>query len=107
MVKHLTSFNRSATWIVPEFAQQFAPNGRDTQFSEEQKSKWRRDPTSLLQYRKEVDSVMNHFFDLQYKDSQLQLDAVDATRKAMTKRLERKPHLAKVLVPGFAVGCRR
>ncbi|KAK5239388.1 hypothetical protein LTR40_014561 [Exophiala xenobiotica] len=106
-VKHLTSLNRSATWIVPEFAEQFAPAGRDTKIPEALKAKWRKNPEDLLKYRKEVDSVMNHFFDLQYKDSKLQQKAVEATRKAMEKRLQKKPHLAKVLVPGFAVGCRR
>ncbi|KIW94684.1 uncharacterized protein Z519_04661 [Cladophialophora bantiana CBS 173.52] len=107
VVKHLTSFNRSPTWVVPEFAEQFAPEGRETKISEEQKAKWRNDPESFLKYRKEVDSVMNHFFDLQYKDSKLQQDSIEATRKAMEKRLEKKPQLAKVLVPGFALGCRR
>ena len=107
VVKHLTSFNRSPTWVVPDFAEQFAPEGRDTQFSEEQKAKWRNNPESLLKYRKEVDSVMNHFFDLQYKDSSLQHNSVEATRKAMAKRLKKKPQLAKVLVLGFALGCRR
>ena len=107
VVKHLTSFNRSATWIVPEFAEQLAPEGRDTMIAEELKAKWRQNPEELLKYRKEVDSVMNHFFDLQYKGSKLQQETVEATRTAMEKRLQKKPQLAKVLVPGFAVGCRR
>ncbi|KAK7885696.1 hypothetical protein LTR67_010047 [Exophiala xenobiotica] len=98
----------SAIQIAPQIQpEQFAPAGRDTKIPEALKAKWRKNPEDLLKYRKEVDSVMNHFFDLQYKGSKLQQKAVEATRKAMEKRLQKKPHLAKVLVPGFAVGCRR
>jgi len=107
VAKRLTSFNRSATWIVPEFAAEFAPEGRGSKFPEEQKKAWRDDPASFLKYRKAVDSTMNHFFDLQYKTSQLQLDAVNTTSKLMETRLQKKPELAKLLVPGFALGCRR
>ena len=107
VVQGLISFNRSATWIVPEFAAELAPEGRDSAFSETQKQEWVQNPEAFLRYRKMVDSTMNKFFDLQYKDAVLQKDSVKATRLVMEQRLAKKPHLVKTLVPGFSLGCRR
>ncbi len=101
------SFNRSATWIVPEFAAELAPEGRESAFSEAQKREWSQNPELFLQYRKKVDSTMNKFFDLQYKEAVLQKDSVKATRTIMEQRLAKKPHLVKTLVPKFSLGCRR
>ena len=101
------SFNRSATWIVPEFAAELAPEGRESIFSEAQKREWSDNPELFLQYRKKVDATMNKFFDLQYKEAVLQKSSVEATRKIMEQRLAKKPDLVKTLVPRFSLGCRR
>lgn len=107
VVDHMVSFNRSATWITPEFAAEFAPEGRGTRFSDEQKQKWRDDPSSFLDYRKHVEGTMNRFFDLQFTDSKLQKDSFVQFRQTMQERLKAKPELGAKLVPKFAVGCRR
>jgi hypothetical protein len=107
VVDHMVSFNRSATWITPEFAAEFAPEGRDVLISSDQQSQWRDDPKAFLEFRKKVESTMNHFFDLQYKDSDLQKDSFERYRLTMKHRLAKKPGLAKHLIPEFAVGCRR
>ena len=107
VVNHMVSCNRSATWITPEFAAEFAADGRDTEISSEQKQRWVEDPKSFLEYRKRVESTMNHFFDLQFKDSKLQKDSFVQMSKTMRDRLKAKPELAEKLVPRFAVGCRR
>ncbi|OAP58400.1 hypothetical protein AYL99_07490 [Fonsecaea erecta] len=106
-VKHMTSFIRSSTWITPEFAAEFAPEGRTAFFSDRQKDEWAQNKDKFLEYRKKVESTMNKFFDLQFKDSTLQKDAYDNFRKTMRERLSRKPEIADILVPNFAVGCRR
>ncbi|OQV00815.1 hypothetical protein CLAIMM_06263 [Cladophialophora immunda] len=106
-VKHMTSFIRSSTWITPEFAAEFAPEGRTAFFSDRQKDEWAENKDKFLEYRKKVESTMNKFFDMQFKDSILQKDAYDNFRKTMRERLSRKPEIADILVPSFAVGCRR
>ncbi|OAG37610.1 hypothetical protein AYO21_08218 [Fonsecaea monophora] len=106
-VKHLTSFIRSSTWITPEFAAEFAPEGRTAFFSERQKDEWAQDKDKFLEYRKKVESTMNKFFDMQFKDSTLQKDAYENFRKTMRERLSRKPELAELMIPTFGVGCRR
>ncbi|KAL4807424.1 hypothetical protein BDV18DRAFT_168298 [Aspergillus unguis] len=105
VVKRLISINRSPCWITPEFGEKFA--NRDTNFSEEQKQIWAENPQVFLQYRKSVENEMNHLFGLHYKDAKIQKDAVDRFRETMCKRLRGKKELIDILVPDFAVGCRR
>jgi hypothetical protein len=107
VVKHLVSFNRSPTWITPEFAAEFAPEGRETAISAQQKGQWSKNPKVYQEYRKSIESSMNRFFDVQYSDGESQKVAFQAMTQAMTDRLKTKPELAKVLIPTFAFGCRR
>ncbi|KIW79468.1 hypothetical protein Z517_06080 [Fonsecaea pedrosoi CBS 271.37] len=107
VVKHMVSFNRSATWISPEFAADFAPEGRETAFCAEQQEKWTNNPDLYRAYRKRIEGAMNTFFDVQYKDSVIQKAAFKTMSEAMAKRLSAKPELASTIIPKFAVGCRR
>ena len=93
VTKSLISFNRSPTWISPEFASEVAASSRHERFSEEQKDFWEQNPNKLLEYRKKIEATMNEFFDLQYKEQ-------------MKRRLT-KNGLAEKLIPSFALGCRR
>ncbi|KAK1761804.1 hypothetical protein QBC33DRAFT_582134 [Phialemonium atrogriseum] len=106
IAKSLISFNRSKTWITPEFAAQVAAASRDEKFSEEQKAAWEKNPEEFLQYRKKIEGTMNQFFDMQYKDSEAQREAFTTNREQMEARLT-KPGLAEKLIPDFALGCRR
>lgn len=83
----MTSINRSKTWITPEFAAEFAPEGRSAFFSEIQKDKWERDPQELLEYRKAIESSMNNFFPMQYKKSEMQITMMENFTKTMRERL--------------------
>jgi hypothetical protein len=103
----MVSFNRSPTWITPEFGAEFAPKGRDTLFSEEQKRAWMEDPESFIKYRKTVERAANNFFDMQYKNSPLQETMYGQFRETMRKKLGNKDDLAAKLIPKFAVSCRR
>lgn len=103
----MVSFNRSPTWITPEFASEFAPEGRDSVFSEEQKAYWANNPNEFLKFRKEIEQSANKFFNLQYKDTELQKELYQHSRERMEKRLNGKKELASMLIPTFAVGCRR
>jgi hypothetical protein len=103
----LISFNRSPTWITPEFGADFALEGRETKFSEEQKQVWAKDPKAFLEYRKHIEGSMNQIFDLLVKDSQIQKDSFTKFRSNMKQRLGSKSHLVGKLIPNFSVGCRR
>lgn len=105
--KELVSFIRSPTWITPEFASEFAPRGREFAFTEDDKVNWESDPTSFLKLRKAYESNSNRFFDLQYKDSSMQKEMFDKFSNEMRQRLGNKIDVASVIIPSFAVGCRR
>jgi hypothetical protein len=107
VVKHLVSFNRSATWISPEFAAEFAPEGRETAFSADQKAEWTNNPESYRKYRKTIEGAMNIYFDAQYKNSDYQKSVFKTMSDNMATRLSAKPELASIIIPKFAVGCRR
>ncbi len=83
----MTSINRSKTWITPEFAAEFAPEGRTAFFSEIQKSGWEKDKDGYHKYRKQVESTMNQFFEMQYKASTPQKIAFENFSKTMRERL--------------------
>lgn len=93
VTKRLTSINRSKTWITPEFAAEFAPEGRTAFFSETQKIKWENNKQEFLNYRKKVESTMNKFFDMQYKDSESQREAFENFSKTMKERLNYREDL--------------
>jgi hypothetical protein len=84
-----------------------APDGRETIFTEEQQKKWAEDPKEFLRVRKIVDQALNHLFELHFKDSDLQKQAVQQYSAQMRKRLGKKGDIADKLIPDFGVGCRR
>ncbi|KAF2659042.1 FAD/NAD(P)-binding domain-containing protein [Lophiostoma macrostomum CBS 122681] len=104
--KSLVSFNRSPTWISPEFAAEFAPEGRQAVFSEEQKRKWANNPLEFLDYRRKLGSSANRFYSLHFKNSAIQRELLEKFKSTMAQRLGRED-LASLLIPSFAVGCRR
>jgi hypothetical protein len=93
----MTSINRSKTWITPEFAAEFAPEGRSAFFSEIQKDNWERNKDEYLQYRKRIESSMNNFFPMQIKDSELQKTVFENFSKTMKERLGHNEDLIKKL----------
>ena len=108
MVKSLISFNRSPTWIAPQFAGHLASAGRATTYTEEEKEKFRNDPDYLRQYRKQIDQALNSRFPNFYKGSQEQKASRQIVETAMRERLTKmNPDLREKLIPDFDVGCRR
>jgi hypothetical protein len=93
----MTSINRSKTWITPEFAAEFAPEGRTTFFSELQMDHWEQNKDDYLDYRKQVESSMNSFFSMQFKDSDQQKMAFENFTKTMRERLGNDEELIKKL----------
>lgn len=83
------------------------PGGREQVFTEEQKQRWANDPKGFKEYRQRVETTMNQVFDIFYKDSQTQKDAVQHFGAQMKQKLGKKGHLIDKLTPKFAVGCRR
>lgn len=52
---HVTNFIRSPTWVTANFAGEFAKDGRNFTYSEEEKNRLREHPEELLKMRKEIE----------------------------------------------------
>lgn len=107
VVGELVSFNRSATWVAPEFAGQLAADGRETIYSEEQKAEFRDHPDVLTKYRRDIEQGMNARFPAFYKYSEAQKFGRQVVSDVMKKRLKNDPVLVEKLIPKFELGCRR
>ncbi|KAH9213911.1 hypothetical protein DL95DRAFT_409861 [Leptodontidium sp. 2 PMI_412] len=107
ITKHLFSFVRSPIWITPEFGGDFAPEGRNTMFTAEQKETWRNDSEKFRQLRKALEHGSQGTFDLQRKDSEAQKQLFARCHRDMSAILSKKEGLADIMIPKFAVGCRR
>ncbi|KAF5010117.1 hypothetical protein FDECE_3703 [Fusarium decemcellulare] len=107
IVSKLISFNRSPTWVAPDFAYQLAKDGRNTLYSEEQRREWRQNPDKLRQYRREIEHAMNARFPSFYKHSEAQKQGRAFVAKSMADKLNNRPDLIEKLIPKFELGCRR
>ncbi|KAJ5781044.1 hypothetical protein N7457_006204 [Penicillium paradoxum] len=108
IVKSLTSFIRSPTWVAPQFLGQLAKDGRGTKYTEEQKAEFRQSSETLLNYRREIDHALNSRFPNFYTGSEQQKMAREAVEKGMREKLAgMEPKLRESLIPDFDVGCRR
>lgn len=109
LVRSMTCFLRSTSWITAGFAQRFAgPNGSNFAYTEAQKEIFRNDPTKYLKYRKCIESELNVRFKFILNGSKEQATARKFAEEEMRRKLAKKPEIADVLVPkDYAVGCRR
>jgi cation diffusion facilitator CzcD-associated flavoprotein CzcO len=107
VAKHLFSFNRSPTWITPEFGDNLDGVNRSTVYTPEQKKLWAANPSELLKFRRKFKIDINQFTDASYKGSPAQKAAFKYITKDMKAKLAKKPELFDQLIPKFAVGCRR
>ncbi|OIW22564.1 FAD/NAD(P)-binding domain-containing protein [Coniochaeta ligniaria NRRL 30616] len=107
IVSKLISFNRSPTWVAPEFAWQLAADSRDTIYTEEQRAEFRNNPEKLTEYRRDIEHGMNARFPSFYKHSEAQKIGRQFVAEGMRKRLNNDPVLTEKLIPKFELGCRR
>lgn len=105
--RSIFTYIRSPTWITPNFAAQFTPEGKNFSYSEEQKRKFRENPDELFKLRKNIEHEFNKFFYTLLADSPEQAAIGEYTRKQMQERLKNNPELCANLIPDFKVGCRR
>ncbi|TVY87681.1 putative sterigmatocystin biosynthesis monooxygenase [Lachnellula willkommii] len=109
-VKKVYVHIRSPTWITTGIAEKFAgPGGSNIVFSEEQKKRWADNPEEYLEYRKTVERDMNARFKLYIDHTDEQKAARKFSVGDMTSKLAKngKEDLLRLLLPDFAVGCRR
>ncbi|KAH7350133.1 hypothetical protein B0T11DRAFT_290621 [Plectosphaerella cucumerina] len=106
-VSSLVSFHRSPAWVAAEFAGQFASKGRDTEYTEEERRRFRENPEYHAEYRREVEHGMNARFPSFFRLSGAQKIGFRNVTESMRARLGNDPVLCEKLIPRFPLGCRR
>lgn len=108
VVGHMTCFIRSPAWITPAYAAQYAgPDGSNFDYTDEQKAAFDADPAAWLEYRKGIESSINCRYLIVTKGTAQAAEAKAASAAEMRTKLAARPEIADLLVPDFAVGCRR
>ncbi|OAL21473.1 hypothetical protein AYO22_07869 [Fonsecaea multimorphosa] len=108
VASHVSVFVRNPTYITANFGSKYIPDGgKDLLFSQEQKDLWRKDPQEYLRFRKAVEKELNIRFGTYIRGTPQQRYARETTVQDMRQRLASKPELAELLIPDFALGCRR
>lgn len=99
-VKELVTFIREATWVAP-------PLGESYQlYSEEEKKRFATDPAYHVETRKKAEARANGSFALFHSGSTEQAQIRAYMEDRMKSKLN-NPDLEKLLIPDWAVGCRR
>lgn len=104
---HLTTYIRTPTWISPPVGAELTKEGKNFQYTEEEKKEFRDDPEKLKALRKALDQSFNQMFPVLFSDGPHQAGAQQALRQHMSDQLGGDPELCEKLIPKFNVGCRR
>lgn len=91
------------------FAQKFAgPDGKNFQYTKEQKEAWRQHPEAYIGYRKMIERELNQRFKFVLSNTEESEEANAFAYKEMMNKLEDHPRLVDRMIPkNFNVGCRR
>ncbi|KAM0424357.1 hypothetical protein ACHAPT_010504 [Fusarium lateritium] len=103
----IVNYVRTPTWIASAFSSNLTPEGRNFQYSEDQKREFRDNPQHLHQVRKALEHSFNHGFYTFVRDTPHQKAAAKACKENMEEKLNHDPGLCKKLIPEWDVGCRR
>ncbi|TLD33784.1 hypothetical protein PspLS_00696 [Pyricularia sp. CBS 133598] len=105
-VGSVVTFIRSATWITPVFGEGTQQGAEYREYSDEEKQAFARDPEAHLKFRREYETSSNAIYSVFQAGSEEQIGLRQAMEQKMRDKI-RDPELEKVLVPDWAVGCRR
>lgn len=119
--KHLTAFMRSETWISPPVGGQLLEELKRTnaagnqvaamgqyKYSEAEKEKFRKDPSSLLAHRKQLETSVNSMFEMFIAGSEVSQQVEKMMREEMLRRIgPAREELKAKLIPKWPPGCRR
>ncbi|UPL03006.1 hypothetical protein LCI18_013940 [Fusarium solani-melongenae] len=108
-VKKLISFYRTPQWIGPGLAMDgFTDSeGRNFDYTEEQKHSFAKDPQAYLAHRKEIETKINTSFRNNIANHPHQKLGREFVTQRMKKILKDDKRLVQRLIPTFPMGCRR
>ncbi|KAI1342701.1 FAD/NAD(P)-binding domain-containing protein [Xylariaceae sp. FL0016] len=101
IVKNVTIFVRSPTWVLPDISTEAG------QFSAEEIERFVNEPETVLKLRQDNERTMNSIFSMYLKDTILQNQAKSLLESEMKKIFNGDKEAEEKLIPDFAVGCKR
>lgn len=106
IVRSMTTFIRSPTWISPNFAGENTKDGGNFKYSDQELKEFE-DPEKLLAYRKKIEHGFNKLYRaLQYGTTEHEFYQ-GKSRQIMIDRLSGNKEMLDALLPSWAFGCRR
>ncbi|KAH9479351.1 Putative sterigmatocystin biosynthesis monooxygenase stcW [Psilocybe cubensis] len=96
----ITTFIRGPTWVFP------SQSIEQRAYSQEELTTFETNPDAHIEYRKELESSLNALFPMFIADSDVQKATFSATVATMKEKLQNDA-LEKIVIPSWAVGCRR
>ncbi|KUI58951.1 Putative sterigmatocystin biosynthesis monooxygenase stcW [Cytospora mali] len=100
VVKTVTIFIRSPTWVLPDISTEAR------RFTREEIQRFVREPQTVLELRQSNERTMNSIFSVYLRDTVLQQQCRALLETEMKKILDHEETEGK-LIPKFAVGCKR
>ncbi|KAH6715848.1 flavin-binding monooxygenase-like protein [Leptodontidium sp. MPI-SDFR-AT-0119] len=101
-VRSIDVFVRTPVWFVEVGGN----NGRNIEYTSEQKATFRRSPKELVSHAKSLEDKVNLGFDIFRRGSAVQQQALDHYIKRTASKIN-NPALAAGMTPKWSVGCRR
>ncbi|KAM5344687.1 hypothetical protein ACJ41O_010549 [Fusarium nematophilum] len=103
----IVNYIRNPTWISANYVAEVTPEGKNFQYTEQERKEFRENPAKLLEVRKEIEHHFNKFFQAFRLGTPLQQELEGTFRETMQSRLNHDPELCAKLIPDWKVGCRR
>lgn len=108
----ITAVQRSANYVyMPLPPATLLGREEDTRanppFSEEDKKRFREDPSFQREYRRKIIHQINSAFKMYIKGSAANQAATELARKQMASKLQHDPGLCAKLIPSWPLGCKR
>jgi hypothetical protein len=101
-VKHIDVYVRTAVWFIS-----IAGNdGNGTEYTDEERTLFRKDLRSLVEHAKYLEGQMNSLWSMFFKDTETQKEAVKMFTDRMAEFIKDE-RLLKGFTPKFDIGCRR
>lgn len=92
----------TGVWFV-EIANNY---GHNHAYTPEQKSRFREEPSTLVEHAKSIEDQVNGLWGMFYSDSKAQEEGRQVLKERMSNFIK-DPRLLKGFTPEFGVGCRR
>ncbi|KAK5169326.1 uncharacterized protein LTR77_005301 [Saxophila tyrrhenica] len=110
-VNRLDHYVRGSTWIATPMAGQEVEKrvteGSNFSYTPDEIKAWEQDPETYIQYRKQVERVVQSDYDITIRNSENQAKARKYFEMLMTQRLSKKPELIEHFLPTFSPLCKR